>query len=275
MSSIPLLLKQRRVQHSSSRCEYTLTPSAVFKFNKDVYHLVSRTGEHQGRKPLSPLVCFLTTERCLYPLKSLERGVGNKSVRYNEGLNLYKTFACSDLNNTINVFGQNCESGRDQAHTQLGLGNMAELCQTAYNQGDHEYWGLLEDRLQTGYEYTARYNLGNEVPYDPGFYRLVTSKLAGIGGRTLICMCRCGANLVGGPWQVISNSTRGHFRPVYEIAYGYYAQLQRKEMPFTREVIQKFPIEAGDTVNNVGDSAPYGTLRFRRLAGIIAATMSN
>jgi hypothetical protein len=80
-------------------------------------------------------------------------------------------FPCSNLNNTINWFGQNCESGRDQSHTQLGLGNMAELCQVAYNQGDEEYWDLLNDRLMVGYEYTAKYNLGYNVSYDPDFYR--------------------------------------------------------------------------------------------------------
>jgi hypothetical protein len=48
---------------------------------------------------------------------------------------------------------------------------MAELCQVAYNQGDHEYWDLLNDRLMVGYEYTAKYNLGYNVSYDPSFYR--------------------------------------------------------------------------------------------------------
>lgn len=90
---------------------------------------------------------------------------------YEQGLNLYTTFACADLNNTINPFGQSSESGRDQAHTQLGLGNMAEICQTAHNQGDYSYWSLLSDRIMTGFEYTAKYNLGNSVEYDPGFYR--------------------------------------------------------------------------------------------------------
>lgn len=54
---------------------------------------------------------------------------------------------------------------------------MAELCQAAYNQGDGQYFDMLRDRLLAGYEYTAKYNLGNDVPYDPDFYR-------------------CGANLV-------------------------------------------------------------------------------
>jgi hypothetical protein len=93
------------------------------------------------------------------------------SARYEQGLTLYTTFACADLNNTINSFGQNSESGRDQSHVQLSLGNMAELCQTAHNQGDYSYWDLLSERLMTGYEYTAEYNLGNGVEYDPSFYR--------------------------------------------------------------------------------------------------------
>jgi hypothetical protein len=89
---------------------------------------------------------------------------------YNQGLDLYQNFACADLNNTINSNGQNSESGRDQGHTQLSLGNMAETCQTAYNQGEN-YWDLLHSRLKAGYEYTASYNLGNTVDYDPDFYR--------------------------------------------------------------------------------------------------------
>lgn len=91
--------------------------------------------------------------------------------RYQDGLELYKAFPCASLNSTINAFGQNCESGRDQAHTQLSLGAQAELCQVAFNQGDGEYWNLLDDRLMVGYEYTAKYNLGNNVTYDPNFYR--------------------------------------------------------------------------------------------------------
>jgi hypothetical protein len=94
----------------------------------------------------------------------------DNSTMYSQGLDLYQNFACADLNNTINANGQNSESGRDQAHVQLGLGNMAELCQTAYNQGDN-YWDLLDSRLKVGYEYTASYNLENTVDYDPDFYR--------------------------------------------------------------------------------------------------------
>jgi hypothetical protein len=92
-------------------------------------------------------------------------------ARYDEGLYLYQNNACANLSGTINSFGQISESGRDQGHSQLSLGNMAELCQVAYNQGDEEYFELLGDRLLTGYEYTSKYNLGYNVSFDPSFYR--------------------------------------------------------------------------------------------------------
>ena len=39
------------------------------------------------------------------------------------------------------------ESGRDQAHTQLGIGHQAEACQIAWNQGI-DIWSDLSDRYE-------------------------------------------------------------------------------------------------------------------------------
>lgn len=75
---------------------------------------------------------------------------------------------------------------------------------------------------------------------------------------------RCGADLLGGPWSTISATDRGQWRPIYEIAYAYFAQVEGLDMPYTAQVIQVNPIEANDTTNNMGDSASYGTLRFSR-----------
>lgn len=77
----------------------------------------------------------------------------------------------------------------------------------------------------------------------------------------------CDANLVGGPWADISAVHRGQFRPVYQIAYSYYVQVKGLAMPWTAQVLQEEVFEANDSVNNVGDSAVYGTLRFSRVAG--------
>ena len=62
--------------------------------------------------------------------------------------------------------GQRQEIGRDQAHTQMGLGLLAHTCETAWIQGIDLYQAL-DNRLLKGFEYTAKYNLGFDVPYEP------------------------------------------------------------------------------------------------------------
>jgi hypothetical protein len=52
--------------------------------------------------------------------------------------------------------GQLQESGRDQAHAQLGIGLLAALCETARNQGDDLY-STDDNRLLKGFEYKASY----------------------------------------------------------------------------------------------------------------------
>jgi hypothetical protein len=80
----------------------------------------------------------------------------------------------------------------------------------------------------------------------------------------LLTIYSCGADLVGGPWSVISATDRGQWRPIYEIAYAYFVQVEGLSMPYTKELIEANPIEANDATNNMGDSASYGTLRFSR-----------
>ena len=66
----------------------------------------------------------------------------------------------------MNEEGQCQESGRDQQHTQLGLGHLAEACEVAWNQG-LDLYGESDNRLLKGFEYTARYNLDQDVPFVP------------------------------------------------------------------------------------------------------------
>jgi len=95
---------------------------------------------------------------------------------------------------------------------------MAESCQIAWLQGTHKLYGLLSNRLMVGYEYTAKYNLGNSVPYNASFQR-------------------CDANLLGGPFQTISTSERGVFRPIYELAYAHYVSIKGFSMPYSQQVV--------------------------------------
>jgi hypothetical protein len=56
------------------------------------------------------------------------------------------------------------ESGRDQPHNQGGWYAMGLLCQMAWNQGD-DLFGYDNNRVLRAYEYNAKYNLGNDVPW--------------------------------------------------------------------------------------------------------------
>ena len=142
-------------------------------------------------------------------------------------------------NGTINYVdgetGQNQESGRDQGHAQLGIGGMAAICELAYQQGNDLY-GLLDNRLLKGYEYTAKYNLGYDVPYK--VWKDVTGKYSN--------------------WSVIGSGGRGNFRAIYAMAYNHYVDRKGLSMPYTKEVLEeKQPVEGYDA-DNIG----FGTFQF-------------
>ncbi len=115
----------------------------------------------------------------------------------------------------VNATGECQESGRDQQHTQLGLGLLAECCQVAANQGV-DLWAAGDDRLLKGFEYTARYNLGDDVPFEE--YRDTTGKA---------------------DFKTISPQGRGRFRSVWEIAYAHYHSVEHLPMPQTQRVLDR------------------------------------
>ncbi|HEX9048702.1 MAG TPA: alginate lyase family protein, partial [Verrucomicrobiae bacterium] len=115
----------------------------------------------------------------------------------------------------INEAGQCQESGRDQAHTQLGLAHLGDCCEIAWHQGLNLY-GYDDNRLLRGFEYTAQYNLGEDVPFAE------TTDQTGEYHHTLI-----------------STNDRGHFRAVYEQIYNAYANRMGLPAPFTARVLEK------------------------------------
>jgi hypothetical protein len=133
--------------------------------------------------------------------------------------------------------GQCQESGRDQAHTQLGLAALADACEIAWNQG-LDLYGEADDRLLKGFEYTARYNLGQDVPFvahvdTTGTYRQ----------------------------KKISDIQRGEFRPVYEMVWNHYENRRGIPAPFTKQAAEKIrPEGAGQGADHPG----FGTLLFFR-----------
>lgn len=119
--------------------------------------------------------------------------------------------------------GQIQESGRDQGHSQLGIGAMATICEIAWKQGDDLY-GALDNRLLKGFEYTASYNLGKQVPFKK--WKDITGKYS--------------------DWEQISVMGRGRFIPIYQMVYNHYVRRKGLLMPFTQQVIAKMGAEGYD-----------------------------
>ena len=114
----------------------------------------------------------------------------------------------------ISETGQCQETGRDQGHAQLGLGAMCEICEMAWEQGD-DLWGALDNRLMKGLEYTARYNLGYDVPFETwtdwtGLYN---------------------------DWTEPGEMGRGRIRCIYDAAYAHYAGRKGLKMPYTKKLL--------------------------------------
>jgi hypothetical protein len=111
--------------------------------------------------------------------------------------------------------GQCQESGRDQAHTQMGLEFLANTCETAWIQ-EVDLYGALDNRLLKGFEYTAKYNLGFDVPYEP--YKSVE-------GRYF--------------YKRISDDSRGRLRTMYERVFNHYHNRKELDASYTRKAAIK------------------------------------
>ena len=118
------------------------------------------------------------------------------------------------LPNYVSETGQCQETGRDQGHAQLGLGAMCEICEMAWEQGD-DLWGALDNRLMKGMEYTAKYNLGYDVPFQTwtdctGLYN---------------------------DWTEPGSMGRGRIRCIYDLPYQHYVGRKGLKMPYTKKVL--------------------------------------
>lgn len=114
----------------------------------------------------------------------------------------------------VSETGQCQETGRDQGHTQLGLGALCETCEMAWEQGD-DLWGALDNRLMKGLEYTARYNLGYDVPFEQwtdctGLYN---------------------------DWTEPGAMGRGQIRCIYDAAYHHYVDVKGQQMPYVKKLL--------------------------------------
>ncbi|GAB3586589.1 alginate lyase family protein [Hymenobacter daeguensis] len=141
----------------------------------------------------------------------------------------------------INATGQGQESGRDQAHAQLGIGMLAECSEMAWHQG-LDLYGYADNRLLKGFEYAAKYNLGNDdMPF-------VTT------------LDRTGKYF----HQKISTIARGQLRPLYEQVYNHYVHRRGLAAPYTQQAAEKLRPEGPGKPG--ADHPGFGTLFYTRPA---------
>lgn len=136
------------------------------------------------------------------------------------------------------TIGQWQESGRDQAHSQLGLGLLGYACQTAWNQGV-DLFSYAQNRFLAGAEYVAQYNLWHEVPYTQY-----------VNSDPLVC-------------AFVARNKRGQYgdRPVYELLYNHYAVSGGLSTPNVKAMAELERPEGGSN-----DHFGYGTLTFTQVA---------
>lgn len=153
----------------------------------------------------------------------------------------YYLHGCGDgrLEHYIYASGQCQESGRDQQHTQLGLAHMGDACEMAWHQG-LDLYAALDNRLLLGFEYTAKYGLGGDVPFVPDIDRT-------------------------GKYRHAVNSERSPLRAVYEQIYNHYTRRRGIPTPWTQKAAEKLRPEGAPFQ---ADATGYGTLLYTRPAGV-------
>lgn len=152
----------------------------------------------------------------------------------------YYLHGCGDgrMEHYIYPSGQCQESGRDQQHTQLGLAHLGDCCEMAWQQG-LDLYGALDNRLLRGFEYTARYEVGDDVPFEPDIDQT-------------------------GKYRHAVISARSPLRAVYEQIYNHYAIRRGIAAPWTaKAAAQVRPEGPGFGADNTG----FGTLLYSRGAG--------
>ena len=156
---------------------------------------------------------------------------------------------CCGVTQYIDATGEDAESGRDQPHSQGGIGHLVEAALVAWNQnlnlvayndeqGVRDYGVSGANRLYLGLEYTAKYNSGGDVPYHPFFeYCNDVFKYPG----------------------PISATNRGHFSPIWEMAVRLFTNA-KLPAPYCRRILVT-PEYTPERTN--ADHPGLGTLTFR------------
>lgn len=138
--------------------------------------------------------------------------------------------------------GQSQETTRAQHYVQLGIGLLTGAAEVAWQQGVDLY-GWNDNLILKGHEYTAKYGIGEDVPYRHYLDR--TGKY-GFGGRNNY-------------YTKISTASRGNFWPIFERPYQHYAKRRGVAAPYSGRVVEQKRPE-GQSRDHIG----LGTLTHYR-----------
>ena len=110
----------------------------------------------------------------------------------------------------------------------------SERCVTSarwHGQQGDDLWGALDNRLMKGLEYTARYNLGYDVPFET--WQDCTG---------LYC-----------EWTEPGSMGRGRIRCIYDAAYEHYTTVKGLKMPYTKKLLdlQQKAERRGEIIQNM------------------------
>ncbi|RZT11737.1 alginate lyase [Kribbella sp. VKM Ac-2569] len=177
------------------------------------------------------------------------------AAKYDQAVNYFKTGAGNGSIKHAVPFvyddqglAQWQESGRDQGHTMMGMGQMGAFCEMAWNQGDDLY-GYDNNRFLKAAQYVAKYNLGQDVPF--------TKYTWGTG-----------QNCAYQEHTVISSASRGQIRPVWEILHFHYTRRKYLSVPYISAMAAQVRPEGGggDYGSTSGgfDQTGFGTLAYAK-----------
>ncbi|MDC0773712.1 alginate lyase family protein [Streptomyces sp. HD] len=173
-------------------------------------------------------------------LNYFKNGAGNGSIQHAVPF-LYPGVEGYDL-------GQWQESGRDQGHTMMGMGQMGALCEMAWNQGDDLY-SYDGRRFMKAAQYVAKYNLGNNVPY--------TTYAWGTG-----------QNCAQRSQTVIGAGSRGQVRPVWAMLHYHYGRRLLLDDKYISQMCFSVAPEGGGGDYGSGsggfDQLGFGTLMYAK-----------
>ncbi|WP_128435005.1 alginate lyase family protein [Streptomyces cyaneus] len=146
------------------------------------------------------------------------------------------------------ALGQWQESGRDQGHSLMGIGQMGALCEMAWNQGVDLY-GYDNNRFFKGAQYVAKYNLGLNVPY--------TTYTWGSGSA-------CTYN----EQTAIASSGRGGIRPIWAMLHAHYNRIKGYDDKYIAAMSDLVGIEGGGgdygTTSGAYDQLGFGQLMYAK-----------